>query len=119
VLYADLEEISPQFEPVVDEESDRDQWPHWTEERKEAELDDHLSDVVLNVVGFAQGLLAGASKEAGLSGVVCVRVFLLVSTELRLRGLTFSPPLPELCLQPRQYEFFAKIRYLTGYREGN
>lgn len=60
---ADLEEVGPQLDPVVDEEADGNQRPHRREQRQVPELDRHLRDVVLDVVGRQARLLLHIAQE--------------------------------------------------------
>src|SRR5436190_16155294 len=55
---ADFEEVGTQLNPVVDEERQRDERPHWREEGEIAKLEAHLAEVGGDVI-FAQfGLVA-------------------------------------------------------------
>lgn len=50
VFDRDLEKIRAQLKPVVDEEPDRYERPHWAEQGQVPKLYDHFRDVVLDIL---------------------------------------------------------------------
>ncbi len=63
VFDADLEEVGPQLEPVVQEEPDGHERPNRREKSQVAELDHHLRDILLHIVRLERRLVAHGRQE--------------------------------------------------------
>ncbi len=109
MLNADLEEVGAQLEPVVEEEADGDEGPHGREERQVPELDHHLGDVFLDIVGLERRLVAHDGEEDKVLRVVLAEV----SQEgiLDARGAVFVVPPTHALHDEGEQELLAEVRH--------
>lgn len=131
VLRAQLEEVGPQLDPVIDEEPDRDERPHGRKERQVAELDDHLGDVVLDIVHLEGGLFAHTPHEhrRALAALAAAAAFAAlnigddglgvgVGVEAAVR-LICAPPCAEFEFDEGKSHFFKHVRELARDGKGD
>jgi hypothetical protein len=113
MLDAYLDEVRAQLEPVVDQETDRHKWPHGAEKCEISELNDHFSNVLLDIIMRPESLGSCSSEESRLSRVVRNGIIARISLA------AVAPPLLDLRLQPWECQLFNSTSDLARQSQGN